>query len=122
MLASDGLTDLVGLDLIGETIRAGPDLKAAVDELIDHALAAGGRDNITCVLGDIVDDPVVHAHDQMVGAAGDPANLIDRCAITIVTESGQRHAVLHPPHTTPASSRQEGPESPANHNPADTAQ
>ena len=50
LICSDGLTDLVWNDEIAETIRTKPNLKAAVQELIDTANQRGGHDNITIVL------------------------------------------------------------------------
>lgn len=96
LLASDGLTDLVGADRIGEAVAA-PDLQSAIDQLVAAALAAGGRDNITCVLAELVETGVSDTDGQMLGAAGDPANLIDESAVTASVENGRRSAVLHRP-------------------------
>ncbi len=59
LLCTDGLTELVGDDLIAETLRAHGDPEATCQALIDHALEAGGTDNITAVLADyaIPSDP-----------------------------------------------------------------
>jgi protein phosphatase len=54
LVASDGLFDVVPAETIAETIAAG-DLDEAVVALIDHANAAGGPDNISCVLAEVVD-------------------------------------------------------------------
>jgi len=53
---------------------------AAVESLLDVALAAGGRDNITCVLATVLDLPEVET-GLLVGAARDPRNVVDAAAV-----------------------------------------
>lgn len=101
LLASDGLTDLVDSDSIGHAI-ADTHLESAVDQLVSQALAAGGRDNITCVVAELTDTEAIHPDGTMIGAARDPANLIDDTAVIMVTEHGRQRAVLRPPDVAPA--------------------
>jgi protein phosphatase len=56
LLCSDGLTDEVEDVAIARVLRATKDPSAAAKELVDLANAAGGRDNITAVIVDVVDD------------------------------------------------------------------
>ncbi|MQA77747.1 MAG: serine/threonine-protein phosphatase [Streptosporangiales bacterium] len=72
LLCSDGLSDYVSGDAILETVTGSADLDAMAARLISLANAAGGPDNITCVLADVVDDA---AQDTplTVGAAAFPA-------------------------------------------------
>jgi len=49
LLCSDGLTDLVTDDRIGELLRSGTP-EQAVDALTQEAMQRGGKDNITCVV------------------------------------------------------------------------
>ena len=49
LLCSDGLSDYVSADEIQQTMSEKKELSAATDALIQKALAAGGRDNITVV-------------------------------------------------------------------------
>src|SRR4051794_34789416 len=93
LLASDGLTDLVPADRIAETV-INDDLDAAVDRLVQLALQAGGRDNITCVLGELIEGDPIHPRGQMVGAAGNPRNLIDGAAVRIDRVGSRRTARL----------------------------
>ena len=51
LLCSDGLTDMVSNETIAETVQQNADPQQACDRLIELALEAGGRDNITIVLG-----------------------------------------------------------------------
>jgi protein phosphatase len=51
LIASDGLTrELTDAAIAGVLAEAGSDLQAACGALVAAANAAGGRDNITCVL------------------------------------------------------------------------
>ncbi len=56
LLCSDGLTDLVDQDVIAKTILL-PQVRAA-DSLLDAAMAAGGRDNISLILVVVASGPV----------------------------------------------------------------
>ena len=80
LLCSDGLTDQVSEGWIEQVLLTHPDDKA-VDLLLDAALAGGGRDNITCVLGTVVDGPAVVADGLLLGAVRDPANIVDPAAV-----------------------------------------
>lgn len=59
VLCSDGLVDEITDEEITETLRAFTEPQAAADQLIAMANAAGGRDNITVVVVDVLngDDP-----------------------------------------------------------------
>lgn len=50
MLCSDGLSDLIAADQINAILTANPSSAAAAKALIDAALHAGGRDNVTVVV------------------------------------------------------------------------
>jgi protein phosphatase len=51
LLCSDGLSDLVSSDDMGQALaRNGKDLRRTVDEMVDLANERGGKDNITVVL------------------------------------------------------------------------
>ena len=80
LLCSDGLTDQVSEGWIEQILATHAD-DAAVDLLLDAALASGGRDNITCVLGTVVDGPAVVADGLLLGAVRDPANLVDPAGV-----------------------------------------
>ena len=58
VLCSDGLTDMVGDDEIGEVLAGSREnLKAAAEELVRRANKAGGQDNITVVAFEMTDEP-----------------------------------------------------------------
>jgi protein phosphatase len=59
LLCSDGLVDEVDDAAITATLRTESDPQKAVDTLVDQANAAGGRDNITVIVVDVLsgDDP-----------------------------------------------------------------
>jgi serine/threonine protein phosphatase PrpC len=54
LLCSDGLTTAITAQAIEDTLRGASDPDQAVGQLIEAANAAGGPDNIACVVADIV--------------------------------------------------------------------
>ena len=50
LLCSDGLSGMVSDEEIGEALRETSDLEEACSKLIERANAAGGNDNVTCIL------------------------------------------------------------------------
>lgn len=82
LLCSDGLTDLVDDGRIAAVLRAHePDTAAA--ELTAAALRAGGKDNVTCVVVDVVDGPRVVGDGRLLGAVYDPRNIVDAAAVRL---------------------------------------
>ena len=82
LLCTDGLTDLVDEERIAEVMRlADPHSVAAV--LTHSALMAGGKDNVTCVVLDVVDGPVVVGDGRLLGAVLDIANVVDPGAVRL---------------------------------------
>ena len=59
LLCSDGLVDEISDEAITATLASEPDPQKAVDSLIEQANEAGGRDNITVIIVDVLegDDP-----------------------------------------------------------------
>ncbi len=54
---------------------------AAAEALVEAALAAGGRDNVTCLLASVIEGQPVHADGVLVGAVRDPRNVVDAAAV-----------------------------------------
>ncbi|KQW44041.1 hypothetical protein ASC77_21875 [Nocardioides sp. Root1257] len=76
LLCSDGLSDLVRDERIAEVLRlSDPHSAAAV--LTQSALLAGGKDNITAVVLDVVDGPLVVGDGRLLGALRDVQNIVD---------------------------------------------
>lgn len=71
LLCSDGLSGVVSGDTLREVLAAKePD--EAVHVFVELALRGGGPDNITCVVGEIVEtETMVDMHPVVVGAATD---------------------------------------------------
>ncbi len=73
LLCSDGLFGVVSHETIEHTLRSYHDLASCGEHLIELALAAGAPDNVTVVLGDIVDDenagPAQSQEPIVVGSA-----------------------------------------------------
>ncbi len=81
LLCSDGLTDFVD-----ETESSPPASPAATPttpprRLVDAALAAGGRDNVTCLVSDVDDGPRMSWDGRLLGAMADPWLVVDAAAI-----------------------------------------
>jgi protein phosphatase len=80
LLCSDGLTDLVGeAEIAGALATA--DTDDAAQALVDLALAAGGRDNVTCLVADLRDGPEIRSDGHLFGAMLDPWLVVDPAAI-----------------------------------------
>ena len=78
LLCSDGLTDEIGPDQIGEILTSVADPKAAARSLVDAALEHGGSDNVTCVVIDVAgtepsEAEVAGAEPSALG--GDPGSV-----------------------------------------------
>jgi len=78
--ASDGLTDLVREPDVERVLARHHD-DAAVEHLVDAALTAGGRDNVTCLLATVVEAPAVATDGLLLGALRDPCNIVDAGAV-----------------------------------------
>jgi PPM family protein phosphatase len=54
LLCSDGLSDVVTAEAIGQTMRSYADRRQCVEQLVKLALQAGAPDNVTAVLADVL--------------------------------------------------------------------
>lgn len=97
LLCSDGLTDMVSDDVIAEAMQAAT-IEDAAQRLVSLALAAGGHDNVTVVIGELVDEETLAeaelaalADPQLVGAAVDAAERRESADTTALS------ATLAPP-------------------------
>ena len=81
LLCSDGLSDPVSAETIGETLGSGT-VEVAADRLVQLALRSGGPDNITVVVADVLDSPRdAPVVPVVVGAASsDEAGVVDPAA------------------------------------------
>ncbi|HLS01261.1 MAG TPA: serine/threonine-protein phosphatase, partial [Beutenbergiaceae bacterium] len=95
LLCSDGLSGMVSYDTIAETLNEVNDVGECADRLLDLALRAGGQDNVTVILADIVDasTPTDNA-PQIVGAAAVERNNPTR---GVSTPAGRAAALLNQP-------------------------
>lgn len=70
LLCSDGLSGVVSRDTLAEAL-ATADPQQAADRLVELALRAGGPDNITALVADVVDARQEGAAPAVAGAAAD---------------------------------------------------
>jgi protein phosphatase len=74
LICSDGLSGFVARDTIQEILLKGQPPGATADLLVELALRAGAPDNVTCIIGDIVDldaDKAPPTAQEVVGAAAE---------------------------------------------------
>jgi len=50
LLCSDGLTDMISEEKVAEVMTSGMDVALMANELVDAAIAAGGKDNVSAVM------------------------------------------------------------------------
>jgi len=55
LLCSDGLSGFVSAETIAETLRTIDDVDACADRLVQLALRAGGGDNVTVIVADVIE-------------------------------------------------------------------
>jgi PPM family protein phosphatase len=82
LLCSDGLTDLIDDEAIAAGLEVS-DPHSAAAVLTEAALEAGGRDNITSVVLDVVDGPLVVGDGMPLGAVRDPRNIVDPTVVRL---------------------------------------
>jgi protein phosphatase len=75
LLCSDGLFNEVPEEAIASVLRRLVDPNEAVDELVQRAVQSGGRDNVTVLLLDVVDDG--GRSERASAALGDTASGLD---------------------------------------------
>ncbi|VEH94753.1 PP2C-family Ser/Thr phosphatase (plasmid) [Tsukamurella tyrosinosolvens] len=101
LLCSDGLSDVVSDETIGETLElATEDVSAAADRLIELALKSGGPDNVTVVVARVEDTSFGQSRPIVGGAANDD----DEDYVPPANTAAGRAAALRPPKKAPAAS------------------
>ncbi len=78
LLCSDGLFNEVPEGRISSVLRRAEDPAVAADELVRLAVEGGGRDNVTVVVVDVVDDGGRAGAASDAVAAGAPSGLVGR--------------------------------------------
>ena len=82
LLCSDGLTDFVPEEQVAELLLI-DDSDEAADALVAAALEAGGRDNVTCLVADVVDGPRIRPDGALLGALRDPGLVVAAAAVHV---------------------------------------
>jgi protein phosphatase len=93
LLCSDGLSGPVSEDTLAQTLREAPDPQTACDQLVELALRAGGPDNVTVIVADVVETdvegtPIVGG--AAAGSAADDSADEDTPATRAATTTGGR--------------------------------
>ncbi|MDP0400166.1 PP2C family protein-serine/threonine phosphatase [Tsukamurella strandjordii] len=98
LLCSDGLSDVVSDETIGDTLGlAADDVSAAADKLIELALRSGGPDNVTVVVARVEDSSFGQSRPIVGGAANDD----DEDYVPPSNTAAGRAAALRPPRKAP---------------------
>ncbi|GIL24838.1 PP2C family protein-serine/threonine phosphatase [Actinocatenispora comari] len=99
LVCSDGLHGFVSDETISETIRSIPDTQECVDRLIQLALRAGGPDNVTVIIADVVEGVFPEQSPIVGGAAAQ-----DRGNVTVADPNSPaaRAALAQQPPRPPA--------------------
>ncbi|MBS4103822.1 PP2C family protein-serine/threonine phosphatase [Tsukamurella paurometabola] len=98
LLCSDGLSDVVSDETIGDTLElAAEDVSAAADRLIELALRSGGPDNVTVVVARVEDTSFGQSRPIVGGAANDD----DEDYVPPANTAAGRAAALRPPKKAP---------------------
>jgi PPM family protein phosphatase len=100
LLCTDGLTDVVSAETIGETLRI-PDPQEAADRLVELALRGGGPDNVTVIVADVVDSGPGEVGDEVPVIAGALIDEQDPAAASDDSPAA-RAARIGRPEVTPA--------------------
>ena len=82
LLCSDGVSDLVPERRMAQVLGLGM-AGAAAAVLVQHALEAGGRDNATAVVLDVVEGPHVVGDGRFLGALADLGNIVDPASVRL---------------------------------------
>jgi protein phosphatase len=80
LVCSDGLTDMVDDAALARGLAL-EDLDAASDALVEAALDAGGRDNVTVLVSEVEEGPMISRDGATLGALGDPYLILDPSAV-----------------------------------------
>jgi protein phosphatase len=95
VLCSDGLFSEVEDDEIADILRAHPEPQGAVDVLVELANERGGRDNISVVIVDVVDDGD-KAREASAVLAAEPSSPAAAPATSTGDDPGERRSRVAP--------------------------
>jgi serine/threonine protein phosphatase PrpC len=82
LVCSDGLSDFVDEAQVAASLST-PEPDEAAAALVDAALQRGGRDNVTCLVADLADGPIVCPDGRLLGAMRDPDLVVDPGAVRL---------------------------------------
>ena len=101
LLCSDGLSDVVSPDTLLEALQL-PDPHESADRLVELALRAGGPDNVTCIVADVIDVPYADDAPVMDGAVGGNRSQREPGPTTPASRAATLNARPEPTETAPA--------------------
>jgi protein phosphatase len=103
LLCSDGLSDVVTEETLHRTLLSIADPDEAVIQLVDLANRAGGPDNITCIVADVLDSATATVPPSEVSViAGAASNQSGRPVARADTPATRAHLLTQPPQSADA--------------------
>jgi serine/threonine protein phosphatase PrpC len=109
LVCSDGLSGFVARDTIQEILEEAQPPGVTADRLVELAMRAGAPDNVTCIIGDVVDldkDQPPPMAQEVVGAAAERRTATTRAVPA--TPAGKAAALSREALGTDASERADG--------------
>jgi PPM family protein phosphatase len=98
LLCSDGLSDVVTEETLHRTLAAIEDPSDVVIQLVDLANRAGGPDNITCIVADVIDSATSALPPTDIAVvAGAVSNQGARPVFRADTPASRAHQLTQPP-------------------------
>jgi len=98
LLCSDGLSDVVSEETLHRALAGIADPDEAVIALVDLAIRAGGPDNITCIVADVLDSATATVPPSEVSVVAGAASSAGSRPMTRVDSPANRaHLLTQPP-------------------------
>ena len=82
LICTDGVTDVLDDTQLAAALVL--EIDVAADRIVAEALARGSRDNVTCVVAEVVDQRWIKPWGTIAGAGWDPTNLINPATVRAV--------------------------------------
>jgi serine/threonine protein phosphatase PrpC len=101
LLCSDGVHGVLSAPQLQSLLESGAASQASADAIVAAALQAGSTDNVSAVVVDIIDLPLVEARDLTrrfaalpLGAPPEPGDIIDNFRLEAILAEGPQRRVL----------------------------
>jgi protein phosphatase len=97
LLCSDGLSDVVSEETLHRALAGIADPDEAVIALVDLAIRAGGPDNITCIVADVLDSATTTVPPSEVSVVAGAVSNAGSPMIRVDSPANRAHLLTQPP-------------------------